>query len=50
MDRLSQLPVRLSIQLVGPYEDGTSLLRSVNQDYIRGHSLIGIDFDKVTDP
>ena len=48
MDRLSQLPVSLPIQLVGPYEYGTSFFGGVNQHYIRGHSLIGIDFYKVT--
>ena len=46
-DRLSELPVRLAVQLVRLDEDRTALLRRLEQDQIRGHALILHNLDNV---
>ena len=47
-DRASDFPVSLSIELVGPDEDGARLLGGLQQDQVRRHSIILVNFDNVT--
>jgi hypothetical protein len=47
-DGSSDLPICFSIELVSFDEDGTSGLRSGDDDYISRYSLLRVDLDYIT--